>query len=287
VSNTQCRRFKVVLDSVHGAGGASAAMLLDKMGVELIHLYAEPTGCFPHPPEPTRDHLTELCKMVKKHGADIGFAQDPDADRLAVVDEKGRYIGEEYTLALSSLNVLRRSGRSSPSNVLVTNLSTSRMIDDIAASFNATVIRTPVGEANVAESIRTNHALIGGEGNGGVIWPKVIHVRDSLVGIALLLDLMSQLDKPLSGIIHDLPTYSIVKDKINIQSGLATRCIDRLVQHYSSHPHDLQDGIRIDWDDRWIHVRPSNTEPIIRLIAEATSEDLALQLISDAKQVIG
>ncbi len=280
------RKLKVVLDSVHGAGGAVAAMMLDQLNVQLIHLYAQPTGQFPHEPEPTRENLVELCDAVRAHGADVGFAQDPDADRLAVVDDQGRYIGEEYTLALASDHLLSRPDTPRGS-VIVANLSTSRMIDDIAAKTDATVIRTPVGEANVAATIRDRGAAVGGEGNGGVIWPPVIHVRDSVVGIALVLELLVQRQLPLSAIVDQLPQYAIVKDKVNIEPGMSDRCITVLREQYRTQKIDLQDGVRIDWPDRWIHVRPSNTEPILRMIAEADSQANARQLIADTRQVLG
>ena len=279
------RRFKVVVDSVHGAGGPVTAKLMNQLGVELISLYATPTGHFPHEPEPNKQNLTELCQVVQKHQADIGFAQDPDADRLAVVDEQGCYIGEEYTLVLACLQLLRRSDTIQPAT-LVANLSTSRMIDDLSKTYNTRVIRTPVGEANVATAIKNHNALMGGEGNGGVIWPKVGHVRNSVAGMALLLELMAHSQKPLSNIVSKIPRYAIVKDKINIPSGMASQGIELLGKHYTSQETDTQDGIRIDWPDRWVHVRPSNTEPILRIIAEADTVINAQQLINDVKQIL-
>ncbi len=279
-------KLKVVVDSVHGAGGDEAAALLRELGVELVHLYAQPTGQFPHPPEPTRENLTELCDAVRQHKADIGFAQDPDADRLAVVDDQGRYIGEEYTLALTAQHVLSRNGTPAGA-VVAANLSTSRMIDDIAAKAGAKVIRTAVGEANVAAAIRSHQAAIGGEGNGGVIWPPVIHVRDSIAGIGLLLELLAQEKQPLSAIVDRIPRYAIVKDKIEIKPGMAEKSIAALKQRFGNEKVDLQDGIRIDWDGRWVHVRPSNTEPIMRIIAEADTEAAAKQLIRETREAMG
>jgi len=286
VQAIRTRKLKVVLDSVHGAGGAAAVMLLDQLGVELVHLFAQPTGHFPHPPEPTKENLTHLCDKVREHQADIGFAQDPDADRLAVVDEQGCYIGEEYTLALACLHLLNRQDRQ-PDPVVVTNLSTSRMLDDIAKQAHARVIRTPVGEANVAAAIRQHHAVAGGEGNGGIIWPKVIHVRDSIAGIGLLLELLVQKNLPLSAIAAEIPRYAIVKDKVNIQPGMAQECTEKLCNYFASEKLDLQDGVRVDWADRWVHVRPSNTEPILRIIAEADTQATAKQLIHDTRCVLG
>ena len=275
-------RPKVVLDSVHGAGGPATASLLDALGVELTHLYAEPTGRFPHPPEPTAEHLASLGDAVRDAGADIGLAQDPDADRLAVVDEQGRYIGEEYTLALATMHVLDRQP-----GAVVTNLSTSRMIDDVASAADCPVHRSPVGEANVSSMMRQVNAVIGGEGNGGVIWPKVICVRDSLVGIGLILEMLATRRQRLSEIVASIPAYVIVKDKLPIQPGMAERVIDQVRRRFADHRLDEQDGIRIDFDDKWVHVRPSNTEPILRLVAEAPTHEAAHQLIDDLHHLIG
>ncbi len=306
-------KLKVVVDSVHGAGGPAAAMLLRQLDVELIHMYGEPTGLFPHTPEPTRDNLTELAAAVKKHHAACGFAQDPDADRLALVDDTGSYIGEEYTLALCALHVLEQSGfgdRASgvgqesgappalnpkpetriprpASPILVANLSTSRMLDDIARRHGGSVIRTAVGEANVAAAMKQHHALIGGEGNGGIIDPRVIHVRDSITGIALILDLLAARRQPLSAIVKTIPAYAIVKDKIAFDADIATRLVPTLKAAFATQMIDLQDGVRIDWPDRWVHMRASNTEPIMRIIAEAPMHEDAVALIVEVKQALG
>lgn len=282
----QQRGPKVVLDSVHGAGGAAAARILKQLGAELVHLYAEPTGLFPHEPEPTRENLTQLCDAVLEHGADIGFAQDPDADRLAVVDNKGRYIGEEYTLALAAMHILSRPD-CPPGAALAANLSTSRMIDDIADKAGAGVARTPVGEASVAAAIRANGAVIGGEGNGGVIWPKVVHVRDSIAAIGLLLELLAFRGQALDTIVDEIPRYATVKDKVNIDQQMAEGYALALRAHYTSQKIDLQDGVRIDWPDQWVHVRPSNTEPILRIIAESGSQASAKALIAETRRVLG
>jgi phosphomannomutase len=278
------RRPKVLLDSVHGAGGPAAAMLLRELGVELVHLYAEPTGRFPHMPEPTRENLVGLSDAVRQHKADIGFAQDPDADRLAVVDETGAYIGEEYTLALSTLHILTKEKHANP--IVAANLSTSRMVDDIAAKAGGRVIRTPVGEANVAAAMRKHHAIIGGEGNGGVIWPKVIYVRDSIAGIALMLELLAARQQPLSRIAAEIPRYAIVKDKVEIKPGMTERIGPAIKAKWPSQSVDTQDGVRVDWpapDNKWVHVRASNTEPILRLIAEARDEAEAKRAIAEVR----
>ena len=274
-------KLKAVVDSVCGAGGDEARVLLESLGVELTHMYAEPTGLFPHTPEPTRENLTELCTEVKKHGAAIGFAQDPDADRLAVVDEQGSYIGEEYTLALCAMHLLDGGDK------VVANLSTSRMIDDIAAKVGASVVRTAVGEANVAAGMEDNDASIGGEGNGGIIWPKVCGVRDSLVGMALLLEMLAKRGKPLSDLVAMTPAYAIVKDKADVSQSLLDQIGPTLKEKYKDQKVDAQDGVRIDWPDRWVHVRPSNTEPIIRIIAEAAKEKDARALVDDVRGALG
>lgn len=274
-------KLKCVLDSVHGAGGPEARLLLDALGVEVVHLYAEPTGEFPHKPEPTRENLVELSNATKQHNAHIGFAQDPDADRLALVDEQGRYIGEEYTLALCALHKLK-SG-----DTTAANLSTSRMIDDIAARAGATVHRSPVGEANVAAKMREVGAQIGGEGNGGIIFAPVSHVRDSLVGMALLLELLAQRRQPLSAIVAEIPRYAIVKDKLDADPAVIARMPAAMKRAFAGQRIDDTDGIRADFADKWVNVRASNTEPIMRIIAEAKTEQDARALIGRVRQALG
>ncbi len=281
----QRRKLKVVLDSVHGAGGPEGKALLDALGVELIHLWGEPTGQFPHTPEPLRENLTALAEAVREHGADIGFAQDPDADRLAVVDERGQYIGEEYTLALAALHVL--SHRPPACRTLVANLSTSRMIDDIAAAHGGQVLRSKVGEANVAALMQEHGALLGGEGNGGVIWAPTSYVRDSLIGMALLLEMLAVRCQTLSQAVSAIPAYAIVKQKVDIKPGMAGKIDAALSAAFKQQRLDRQDGVRVDWPDRWVHVRPSNTEPILRLIAEAPTEADAQALVQQAAAAMG
>jgi phosphomannomutase len=299
----RARRFRVVVDSVNGSGIDGARELMMRFGAELAHRGSEPTGVFPHPPEPTREHLGSLCKAVRTFNADVGFAQDPDADRLAIVDDRGVYIGEEYTLALAAVSLLAAPYARDPGRdaVLAANLSTSRMIDDAARAFHARVVRTPVGEANVVQAMKREAAagrrvVLGGEGNGGVIWPRVTYVRDSLSGMALVLALMARTGRKLSELVAEIPAYAIEKRKIALaRKEDAARAVETLAAHYGSPSGprtppliDRQDGVRIDWPERkaWLHVRASNTEPIMRLIAEAPGAPDAAAVLDEAARVI-
>ncbi len=274
-------KLRCVVDSVHGAGGAEARALLDALGVQVQHLFAEPTGDFPHTPEPTQANLVSLSEAAAKADAHVGFAQDPDADRLAIVDEAGRYIGEEYTLALCALHKLEAGA------AIAANLSTSRMIDDLAAERGAKVIRTAVGEANVAAAMREHGATLGGEGNGGIIDRRISQVRDSIVGLAFILEMLAAQNKPLSAIVNDIPAYAMVKDKVSIEGLSAEDATKKVLQHFKGQRIDTQDGVRVDLDQRWVHVRASNTEPILRLIAEAPAADAAQDLIDQCRAAIG
>lgn len=268
------------VDSVHGAGGDEARHLLHALGVKLHHLYAQPTGAFPHTPEPTQENLVELSEQTAKHASHVGFAQDPDADRLAVVDETGSYIGEEYTLALCALHKLE-AGQS-----IAANLSTSRMIDDIADRVGGKVIRTPVGEANVTQGMRDNACTLGGEGNGGIIDNRISQVRDSIIGMAYILELIAKRKQRLSEIVKDIPAYAIVKDKADVDPAVLSTMPEKMQAAFAKQKIDLQDGVRIDWPDKWVHVRPSNTEPIIRIIAEASETAHAKSLIKRVRETL-
>lgn len=276
-------KLRCVVDSVHGAGGAEARLLLERLGVGVTHLFAEPTGEFPHTPEPTEANLQGLCETMKQSDAHVGFAQDPDADRLALVDEAGRYIGEEYTLALCALHALK------PGDAVAANLSTSRMIDDIAAQRGGRVLRTAVGEANVAAAMRDHDATIGGEGNGGVIDRRVSQVRDSIVGMAMVLELLATRKQALGAIVGEVPAYAMVKDKADIAGISADDAAEKVAAAFADDARaiDRQDGVRVDFEDRWVHVRASNTEPIMRLIAEAPTRDAARALIDRARRAVG
>jgi phosphomannomutase len=281
VLGVSSKRFKVVLDSVNGAGCVVTSTLLSKLGCQLIHLNNTPSGQFAHEPEPTEKNLTALADEVRRQKAAVGFAQDPDADRLAIVDENGKYIGEEYSLALCAKFVLsKRPG------VAVANLSTSRMLDDVAAAHGSRVLRTPVGEANVVHAMLANNAVIGGEGNGGVIDPRIVPGRDSLVGIAYVLQLMAASGKTVSQLVADIPRYEIVKTKFECKREDANRAVEAIKKEFAKETVDIQDGIRIDWPSAWVHARPSNTEPIMRIIAEAPDRATAEKKIEMVQTVV-
>lgn len=282
------RRFRVVLDSVNASGCRPGRMLLESLGCAVEHLNGEQTGVFAHAPEPVEAHLGGLRSAVQASGGALcGFAQDPDADRLAIVDESGCYIGEEYTLVLSALRMLQRRG----GGVLATNLSTSRMIDDVAARFGATVVRTAVGEANVVAALRPAGGILGGEGNGGVILPEVCWVRDSLSAMALVLDLLAAEDRPLSAIVADLPRYAMVKTKLDLAlvggAAAIAPALERAAVAFPGARVDRGDGVRIDFADGWVHLRASNTEPIVRIIAEAPTRARADELVAACGRAAG
>lgn len=264
------KRFKVVLDSVNGAGGTEGLMLLEALGCEVIPMNIKPTGIFAHTPEPTAENLTTLCQKVAQTGSDIGFAQDPDADRLAIVDQNGHYIGEEFTLAFASRLVFSQT----PGSAAV-NLSTSRMIDDIAANAGCTVIRTPVGEANVANAMVENNCVIGGEGNGGIIDLRVGPIRDSLVGMALTLALLTETGRTVSELTAEVGGYAMYKSKSPANKQQAAVIIEKAKTIFPDAAVNTSDGCRFDFPDGWIHIRTSNTEPIMRIIIETRDPETA------------
>ncbi len=248
-----------------GAGWAAA--LLRALGGSPVILGGLPDGRYDHPPEPTETNLRSFAASVPAAGAVVGFAQDPDADRLALVDETGRYIGEELTLALAALRRLSQA-----KGPVVLNLSTSRVTEDLSRQFGCPVHRTPVGEIHVVERMRAESAILGGEGNGGVIDPRVGFVRDSFVAMALVLDLLAETGEPLSRLVDRLPSYAMVKDQypLIVRGPEAVAALwDRISAAFPEAQADRRDGLRLDWSDRWAHVRSSNTEPIVRVIAEA------------------
>ena len=271
------RRFKVALDCVRGAGGLIIPPLLDELGCRTTGIHLEPDGRFPHPPEPVAENLHELERLVLETGADVGLAVDPDVDRLALVAENGKAVGEDYTLALASRVVLRH--RKGP---VVANLSTSLVLDDVAREAGSTVIRAPVGEVNVAVRMREERAPVGGEGNGGVILPELHLGRDAPVAVALILQLLLEDDMAVSKIVGRYPRYTIVKDKMDRPNVSLEAVYEALRKEFSDASVDRQDGLRLSWPDRWVHVRPSGTEPIVRVIAEARTEDAARGLVTRA-----
>ena len=274
------RKFKIVLDSVNGAGAPIAKKLLAALGCTVVAVNDAPTGIFAHEPEPTAANLGGLCDIVKKEKADIGFAQDPDADRLAIVDENGVYIGEEYTLALAAKYAFsKRTGTAAA------NLSTSRMIDDIAGAAAGSVIRTPVGEANVAQAMIENQCIIGGEGNGGVIDLRVGPIRDSLVGMALILQLLAETGQSVSAIVRQIGAYCMHKDKFAADAGQAERIIELTKARFATAQINTSDGCRFDLPDGWIHLRTSNTEPVMRIIVEATSQAATKNYVDEVMKI--
>jgi phosphomannomutase len=277
------RRFRVALDTVRGAGGALMPELLERLGCRITAINLETDGLFPRPPEPVPENLKALGALVRRKKADIGIAVDPDVDRLAIVDEKGRAIGEDYTLAFAVRAVLGKRATGHGKRV-VCNLSTSLVVEDAAKEFGATVVRAPVGEAHVARKIIALKAVIGGEGNGGVMYPALHVGRDAPVAGALVLSLLARERTTVSELVARAPRYTIVKAKAPRGARLE-QVYDGLRRRFSDATVDMQDGLRLAWPDRWLHVRPSGTEPIIRLIAEAPSGADAEQLIAEGRQL--
>lgn len=276
------RRFRVLLDSNHGAGSLLGRQLLTALGCEFTILGDTPDGRFSHPPEPLAENLRSISQAVQQGAYDIGFCQDPDADRLAIVDEQGTYIGEELTLALCLLQALPQQ----PGTV-VTNCATSGLAKHIAAQHASQVIQSAVGEANVADLMIAQQAVFGGEGNGGPIDPKVGYVRDSFVGMARVLSLLADRQATVSQLVAQLPQLCIVKDKINLNTQLLPQLFELLTTHIPAPTVSRQDGLKLEWEDRWLLVRGSNTEPIVRFIAEAPTLASAQQLCRQAREAAG
>lgn len=267
------RRLRVAVDCCNGAGSVITPKLLDLLGCEVIAINTDPTGIFPHHPEPVPENLEQLCDLVRRSGADIGFAQDADADRLAIVSEEGKPIGEEYTLVIAADFVLRRD----PGPV-VANVATTKALEDLVARFGSKLIRTPVGEVNVAERMKRERAVVGGEGNGGVIVPRVHMGRDSLVAIAATLQHLSEMGKTVSELMDSLPRYFMMKGKIECGPDTARAIMLELERSYRGERIDLMDGIKVEKDTGWFHVRASQTEPLIRISVEARTEEDARTL---------
>lgn len=274
------RRFKVALDCVRGAGGTIMPALLERLGCEVVGMDLETDGRFPRAPEPVPGNLSALSALVESSGADLGMAVDPDVDRLAVLDENGRPVGEDYTLAFAVRAVLAQA-----EGVVVTNLSTSLVVDDAAKSFGAGLVRAPVGEANVAHAMKASAAVIGGEGNGGVMLPELHLGRDAPVAAALVLDLLGQTGQSVAQLVSAAPEYCIEKAKAN-RRGELDEAYTQLKARFADAEIDLQDGLRLTWPGSWLHVRPSGTEPIVRFVAEAHDEKVANELIEIARDTL-
>jgi phosphomannomutase len=271
----------VVLDANHGAGSIVGRRLLEALGCEATILGETPDGHFAHGAEPTAENLQTVSAHVVADNAAVGFCQDPDADRLAVIDERGRYIGEEYTLALCVDHVLRTA-----KGPIVTNCSSSRMAQDIAEKHGVPFATSPVGEANVVDAMLAAKAIFGGEGNGGPIDPRVGLVRDSFVGMALILDAMAATGKPISELADELPRYEIHKTKATLAPDKLPAALAALEKHFAAAKVDRRDGLRLDFPAAWLLIRASNTEPIVRIIAEAKSADEARRLCDESSKII-
>jgi phosphomannomutase len=280
----RARGFRVVLDACHGAGALPMAPLLDALGVTVDGLYLEPTGRFPRDPEPTAAHLGELAARVRETGADLGFAIDPDGDRLALVDERGRVLGEDLTLALAADYVL--SERAGP---VVTNLSTSQVVERVAEAHGVPCIRTAVGEVNVALAMIETGSPIGGEGNGGVIYSAIHHTRDAPAGAALLLSYLARSGRSLSEAADRFPSYAMARAKLPLASVDGPALLERAAGAFDGAELDRSDGLRFAWRDRqeWLHLRLSGTEPVVRAIAESPDRDAAEELIARVRALAG
>ncbi|SHL48634.1 phosphoglucosamine mutase [Myroides odoratimimus] len=281
------RKFKVVVDAVNSSGGIIIPALLRKLGVEVVELYCDPTGHFPHNPEPLKEHLGDICALVKKENADFGVVVDPDVDRLAFISNDGEMFGEEYTLVAVADYVLSKT----PGNT-VSNLSSSRALRDITQKHGGIYNASAVGEVNVVEMMKATNAIIGGEGNGGIIYPETHYGRDSIVGVALFLTHLSNLDMTVAELRASYPQYYMSKNKIELTPKLNVDMIlEQIAENYKNQEVSTVDGVKIDFPSSWVHLRKSNTEPIIRIYTEAgTQEDadsLALRMIDELKVIAG
>src|SRR3989440_8788016 len=262
--STAKKKLRVVLDSCNGAGSLAGPKLLAALGAEVFTINVNPNGSFPRPAEPLPENLGDLCAAVKAHRADVGFAQDMDADRLAVVSAEGVAIGEEYTLLLAALNVLGKT----PGPVAA-NLSTTSALQEVVSRFGCQLFLSKIGEVNVTEEMQKQNAVIGGEGNGGVIYPRLNFARDSLVGMALILHLLAETGETITELINSLPRFAMIKEKMACPSDKVLAILRLLRQEFAAYPMDLRDGVKVTLPNGWLLVRGSNTEPIILVIAEA------------------
>ena len=277
--------FKVVIDCVNGAGGTILPSLMKELGCDIIFINKEPTGLFPRSPEPLPENLSELCEKVVSEKADIGFAVDPDVDRLAIVSEKGKPLGEEYTLVTAINYVLGKKD-----GAIVVNASVTQAVDDLAAKYNTEVFRTKVGEIHVSKKMKRVKAAIGGEGNGGVILPDLLMGRDASMGIALILQQLTEFSGTISELHQSLPQYFQSKNRIEIKDMDVSSILDEILKKHKKENIDKTDGIKIIWEDQWVHIRPSNTEPIIRIYSEAKSleeaDALSFKFINEIQDIM-
>lgn len=281
------RKFKVVVDGVNSTGGIVIPNLLEQMGVEVVKLYCEPNGHFPHNPEPLKEHLGDICKLVVEEKADFGIVVDPDVDRLAFISNDGEMFGEEYTLVAVADYVLSKT----PGNT-VSNMSSSRALRDITNKHNGSYQASAVGEVNVVELMKATNAIIGGEGNGGIIYPELHYGRDSLVGVALFLTHLASLDMTVAELRASYPQYYMSKNKIELTPQIDVDAIlEAMTEKYKNENISTIDGVKIDFPTEWVHLRKSNTEPIIRIYTEAPTQAeadaLALRIIDEIKAVAG
>ncbi|MDD2229277.1 MAG: phosphoglucosamine mutase [Candidatus Cloacimonetes bacterium] len=270
------KHIKVVIDSVNGAGGLTTPLLLNQLGCIVYEINSEPTGVFAHPAEPLNENLQQLEEAVRFYGADIGFATDPDVDRLSIVSNKGTCIGEELSIALAALFVLPKK----PGDIVV-NLSSSMISEDIAAKYGVKVHRTRIGEINVGKKMQELLSPIGGEGNGGIICPEVHYTRDALAGIALILALISESGKSISELVESLPKYYFAKDKVSFAADMMDTVIAAVPDLFGSYELDTRDGIKAIAEKHWIHIRKSGTEPIIRVYVESESAEQSRMICDD------
>ena len=271
----------VLLDANHGSGSILGRYLLEQLGCKVLLRGESADGHFAHLPEPTAENLADICREIPAEGVQVGFCQDPDADRLAVIDEQGAYLGEEYTLALCVDHVLRK--RPGP---VVTNCSTSRMSEDLALRYGVPFSRSAVGEANVVDQMLATEAVIGGEGNGGVIDPQVGLVRDSFIAMAYLLEAMVERQLPISNLAAEMPQYKMAKQKLSFPREQLAEGEQAVAQHFADASASHPDGLRLDWENRWLLLRASNTEPIIRIMSEASEQQEADRLCREAESVL-
>lgn len=282
----KAKKFKVVLDAVNSTGGISLPPLLEKLGCEVIKLYCEPNGYFPHNPEPLKEHLTDICELVKKENADLGIVVDPDVDRLALIDENGEMFGEEYTLVAVADYLLKHKN-----GVAISNLSSSRALRDVAKTHNSEYFASAVGEVNVVNLMKEKNAVIGGEGNGGIIYPDLHYGRDSLVGVALFLTHLAKENKSVSKLRATYPAYFMGKKKIELTPELnVDELLEKIQREFQDEEVSTIDGVKIDFAEKWVHLRKSNTEPIIRIYTEAKTQkeadELADKMIAKIRSLV-